>query len=193
MLDVGWSEILIIAVVAMVVVGPKELPQLLRTAGQWAAKARRMAGEFQVQMNQALREADLDDVRKSVEDLKSLSPKAMIAEQLGSMTETLAQAERETNAELARIEAGVATPAETAGAPLPLVPEPVPFDSQALETPPIDAPPVDVPAFDPPAPAPVVAEVPAAAVGESVEVPVPAAVAADATGEPQTAEKAPRA
>jgi sec-independent protein translocase protein TatB len=185
MLDVGWSEILIIAVVALVVVGPKELPQLLRTAGQWAAKARRMAGEFQSQMNQALREADLDDVRKSVEDLKALSPKAMIAEQIGSMTESLSKAERETNAELARIEAGVASPSDAA--PMPLAPEPA-FDAQAIETPPIDVPAGGVPDFAAPESAPV-------AVAETDDRPVEAAAPVAVAEAPvsDSAEKAPRA
>ena len=49
MLDVGWQELLVIAVVAIIVVGPRELPQLMRTVGRWMGKARRMAREFQIQ------------------------------------------------------------------------------------------------------------------------------------------------
>jgi len=85
MLDVGWSELVIIGVVALVVVGPKELPSLLRTVGQWAGKARRMAAEFQGQLNEAIREAELDDVKKSVDDLRSLSPTKLITDQLTSI------------------------------------------------------------------------------------------------------------
>ncbi|TBW37994.1 twin-arginine translocase subunit TatB [Siculibacillus lacustris] len=134
MLDIGWSEILIIAVVALIVVGPKELPQLLRVAGQWAARARRMAGEFQSQMNEAIREAELDDVRKSVQDLRALSPKALLAEQIGSVTESLAKVERETNAELARLDAGIApTPPAEPEIAGPEVPGTVVVDPPAIE------------------------------------------------------------
>ncbi len=85
MLDVGWSELVIIGVVALVVVGPKELPSLLRTVGQWAGKARRMAAEFQGQINDAIREAELEDVKKSVDDLRSLSPTKLVTDQLASI------------------------------------------------------------------------------------------------------------
>lgn len=60
MLDIGVSELVIIGVVALVVVGPKELPTLLRTGGHWAGKARRMAAQFRGQIDQAIREADLE-------------------------------------------------------------------------------------------------------------------------------------
>jgi sec-independent protein translocase protein TatB len=85
MLDIGWSELVIIGVVALVVVGPKELPTLLRTVGQWVGKARRMAAEFQGQLNDAIREAELEDVKKSVDDLRSLSPTKLVTDQLTSI------------------------------------------------------------------------------------------------------------
>lgn len=85
MLDIGWSELVIIGVVALVVVGPKELPALLRTIGQWAGKARRMASEFQGQINDAIREAELEDVKKSVDDLRSLNPTRLVTDQLAAI------------------------------------------------------------------------------------------------------------
>jgi len=105
MLGLDFSEIIIIGVVALVVVGPKELPQMMRTAGQWIGKARRMAAEFQGQMNEAIREAELDDVRKSVDDLRSLSPKNLIAEQFASVSQTLDEVKRDTDAQIADINA----------------------------------------------------------------------------------------
>lgn len=111
MLDIGWSELLIIGVVALIVVGPEELPQLLRTVGQWVGKVRRMAGEFQNQMNEAIREAELDDVKKSVEDLRSLSPASMIRNELEQFTAPVTAIETEARAELAGIQAGVTAPA----------------------------------------------------------------------------------
>ena len=74
MLDVGWSEMLVIAVVMIVVVGPKDLPKMLRTFGRTTAKLRAMAGDFQKQFNEALKEAELDDVKKSVDSLRSMNP-----------------------------------------------------------------------------------------------------------------------
>lgn len=69
MFDMSWGEIMVIGGVALVVIGPKELPRTLRTVGQMTAKVRRMAGEFQAQFSEAMREADLEDVRKEVEGL----------------------------------------------------------------------------------------------------------------------------
>lgn len=66
MLDIGMLEIFVIGALALIVVGPKELPGLLRTVGQFVAKARGMAREFQSSMEEAAREADLDGVVKSV-------------------------------------------------------------------------------------------------------------------------------
>jgi sec-independent protein translocase protein TatB len=70
MLDIGWSELLLIAVVAIVVIGPKDLPDALRTLGRMMTKVRRMAGEFQGQFNQALREANLEDVKKDFDEIR---------------------------------------------------------------------------------------------------------------------------
>ncbi|MEL6746682.1 MAG: Sec-independent protein translocase protein TatB, partial [Pseudomonadota bacterium] len=62
MFDLGWSELLIIAVVAILVVGPRELPKLLRTIGRVFGQVRGMARDFQRQMDQAIRDSELDDV-----------------------------------------------------------------------------------------------------------------------------------
>jgi sec-independent protein translocase protein TatB len=69
MLDMSWGEVMVIGGVALIVIGPKDLPKALRTVGQMTAKMRRLAGEFQSQFNEAMREAELDDVRKEVENL----------------------------------------------------------------------------------------------------------------------------
>jgi sec-independent protein translocase protein TatB len=67
MFDFSWSELLVIALVALVVIGPKDLPRVLRAAGKWAAKARAVAREFQSSIDQMIRESELDEVRKEVE------------------------------------------------------------------------------------------------------------------------------
>jgi sec-independent protein translocase protein TatB len=70
MFDIGWSELLLIAVVALVAIGPKELPGVLRMVGQWMGKARRMAAEFQGQFQEALREAEMADLKKSFDEVR---------------------------------------------------------------------------------------------------------------------------
>jgi len=82
MFEIGWTEMLVIAVVMIVVVGPKDLPKMLRTMGRMTAKARSMAGDFQRQFNEALKEAELDDVKKSVDELRGLNPAQQIRKQL---------------------------------------------------------------------------------------------------------------
>jgi sec-independent protein translocase protein TatB len=64
-----WSEWVVIGVVALIVIGPKELPAVLRTIGHWTTKIRRMASEFQSQFQEAMREAEMADLKKSVDEL----------------------------------------------------------------------------------------------------------------------------
>lgn len=66
MLDFGWSEIALVAVLAVIVLGPKELPNAMRTAGRWMRKARKLAGEFQRHLDDVVKEAELDDLKKEV-------------------------------------------------------------------------------------------------------------------------------
>ncbi len=70
MFDIGWSEFLVIAVVALIAIGPKELPGVLRMVGQWMGKARKMAAEFQGQFQEAMREAEMADLKKSFDEVK---------------------------------------------------------------------------------------------------------------------------
>jgi sec-independent protein translocase protein TatB len=70
MFDIGWSEFLVIAVVALIAIGPKELPGVLRMVGQWMGKARKMASEFQGQFQEAMREAEMADLKKSFDEVK---------------------------------------------------------------------------------------------------------------------------
>jgi sec-independent protein translocase protein TatB len=67
MFDFAWSELALIAVVALVVIGPKDLPRVMRTLGFWLRRARAVAHEFQGSVEQMVREAELDEVRQHVE------------------------------------------------------------------------------------------------------------------------------
>jgi len=69
MFDISWTEFLLIAIVALVFIGPKELPAVLRTVGQWTRKIRGMAAEFQSQFQEAMREAEMADLKKQVDDI----------------------------------------------------------------------------------------------------------------------------
>src|ERR1700716_1088807 len=71
MFEIGWGELLVIGVVALIAIGPKELPAVLRTVGQWMGKVRRMASEFQSQFQEAMREAEMADLKKQVEEMSA--------------------------------------------------------------------------------------------------------------------------
>jgi len=78
MLDLGWSELLIIGVVALIVVGPKDLPKMLRTLGQYAGRAKSIAREFQRSMDDAARQADIEElheVKKGLDDMRDAQHK----------------------------------------------------------------------------------------------------------------------
>lgn len=88
MFDIGWTELFLIAVVAIVVIGPQDLPRAMRIVGQWTGKLKRMARDFQGQFNEALREAELDTVKKDVESIGKIDPLADVRKE---MTETGAE------------------------------------------------------------------------------------------------------
>lgn len=85
MLDIGWSELLVIAVILIVVVGPKDLPPMIRAFGKMTKRLRQTAGEFRAQFDEALREAELDDLKNTVNDFKSLNPTNSIRETLNPL------------------------------------------------------------------------------------------------------------
>lgn len=105
----SWSHIVILLVVALVVVGPKDLPRLMHMAGKWAGKARAMANEFRKSFDEMARQAELDELRKEIEDLKKNNPvtdlansmaeaTAVINNPVGAMMDGVTQAPVETSA-----------------------------------------------------------------------------------------------
>lgn len=134
MLDLSWSEILVIAVVAVVFIGPKELPGAIRTVGKWMGKARSLARDFQSQVDDVVREAELDELRKEAD---KYNPKAL----LGDIEKTI-----DPKGELA----GALQPPT-----LPSLSEPATPPSQASASPPPPAPssPAATPQSAGPAPA----------------------------------------
>lgn len=112
MFDVGWSEILVIAVVLIVVVGPKDLPRMLRSFGRTTAKLRAMAGDFRRQFDEALREAELGDVKDTLDSVRNLNPMNEIRKQLSP----LEQAGEEVRAGLEDVMKPMAKPEPSAEA-----------------------------------------------------------------------------
>lgn len=90
MFDIGWTEMLVIAIVMIVVVGPKDLPKMLRTFGRTTTKLRAMAGDFRKQFDEALKEAELDDVKGLVDDVRKLNPTNEIKQALNPMQKAAA-------------------------------------------------------------------------------------------------------
>ncbi len=74
MFDIGWPEMAVVAVIALIIIGPKDLPRILRYAGRWAGKARKVAREFQRNFDDMVRESELDEVKKSVDQASSFNP-----------------------------------------------------------------------------------------------------------------------
>lgn len=103
MFDIGWTEILIIAVVAIIVVGPKDLPRMLRTLGRYAGQLRRTAGEFRSQFDDVMRESELNDLRSTLQDVSDLNPINQIRD---SVTESMAPLKESADA----IKSGIETP-----------------------------------------------------------------------------------
>ena len=81
----SWQHIIIMLVVALVVVGPKDLPRLMNMAGKWAGKARAMATEFRRSFDEMARESELAELRKEIEDLKKNNPVSDLANSMASV------------------------------------------------------------------------------------------------------------
>ena len=142
MFGIDSPELLVIAIVALVVIGPKELPNMLRSWGKWMTKMRGMASEFRGHVDEMVRQSELDDVKKQIEavpglDLQSLDPtkqiKSMIQEGVTEGEKALADAKSAIDNPLVEPESapqtGLETPqiaAEVAAEPAPVVTEPAP-------------------------------------------------------------------
>ena len=85
MFEIGWTELVLIAVVAIVVIGPKDLPRAMRVVGQWSARVKRMARDFQGQFNEALKEAELDGIQKDLQGLSKIDPIGRVRKELASI------------------------------------------------------------------------------------------------------------
>ncbi len=115
MFGFGWGEMVVIGIVALIAIGPKELPTVLRTLGQYMGKVRRMANEFQGQFNEALREAELTDLQKHADDItKDIS-------NFDPLSDTQKDVEKAFEFQDPLADPVVPTPAVETGAPLPQI------------------------------------------------------------------------
>lgn len=125
MLDIGWQELFIIAAIAIVVVGPKDLPRVLSTVMKWVRKARGMAREFQSGIDEVVREAELDDIRKQVESSGDFD--------IGKEIEKAIDPDGDMGAELTDIQQDLDSAAKTAAAE-PIEAKPAPRDAEGDPT-----------------------------------------------------------
>jgi sec-independent protein translocase protein TatB len=141
MLDMSWGEVMVIGAVALIVIGPKDLPRALRTVGQVTGKLRRMAAEFQGQFNEAMREADLEDVKKQIQGVndsvtsihgKTFNPIQSIRDELKTSVEAPLPADKLEPAGDASIQAIVEGRAPAPVEPLVDLPPP-PMNDPAAE------------------------------------------------------------
>ena len=141
MFDISWGKLVIIGVVALLVIGPKELPGVLRMVGQWMGKMRRMASEFQGQFQEAMREAEMADLKKQFDDTAASFTSAIDPSGLKTDIEKMIQdpvapsATSPPAADAASATSTAATPPSDPAAPAPVAPP----------TPAAAAPTVDVP------------------------------------------------
>ncbi|TAJ38846.1 MAG: twin-arginine translocase subunit TatB [Reyranella sp.] len=141
MFGIDSPELLVIAIVALVVIGPKELPNLLRSWGKWMTKMRGMASEFRGHVDEMVRQSDLDDVKKQLDavpglDLQSLDPtkqiKSMIQEGVTEGEKALADAKSAIDNPLAEPESAPQIAADATAEPAAAVIEPVPEPSPVV-------------------------------------------------------------
>jgi sec-independent protein translocase protein TatB len=143
MFDIGWDEMAVIAVISLIVIGPKDLPHVLRQMGRWTRKAREMASEFQRGVDDMVRETELQDLKKQVakatdpnllrlEMEKTIDPtgelaRGMVVPPLDLSTNTQATNTQATNTEAAGSQAAGGAGEERADQPAaPLAPPPRP-------------------------------------------------------------------
>ena len=109
MLDLGWPELLVVALVLIIVVGPKDLPGMLRTFGRTTRKLRSMAGEFRSQFDEALKEAELGDVKDVLNEARQLNPTNILKD----VVDPIKDAGKEIKSDLDKVmNEPVASPAE---------------------------------------------------------------------------------
>lgn len=166
MFGLDWSELALIAVVAVVIIGPKDLPEAVRGVARFIQKMRRMAGQFQGQVDEVVREAKLEDVRNQINEIRSFDFKSVVEKEIdkdGSLRQTFTEDPIGNPLKDAWKDHGTGgatvTPPPAAASPAPAAPAFVPPGTPAPPAPPPlfaeglppEPPPTPTPAFVPPA------------------------------------------
>jgi sec-independent protein translocase protein TatB len=137
MFDIGWSEMAVILVVALIVIGPKDLPRVARQIGRWTAKARGMAREFQRSLDDMAREAELQDIKAEMEKLSRNDVRRQIEDTIDPEGELRRGMNARIDLDSPAPPAAIPPPAEVA---LPaLGPEPAPAPAAAEPEPTVPA------------------------------------------------------
>ncbi|MEQ8710401.1 MAG: Sec-independent protein translocase protein TatB [Rhodospirillales bacterium] len=114
MFDIGWSEMMMIGVIAVIVIGPKDLPKALKTVGKWVRRARELAREFQSGVDDMVREADLEEARQAIRNTSSLDKKIEeTVDPTGEMTKAMRDHGEDIRRDLERDEAKTVKPEDT--------------------------------------------------------------------------------
>jgi sec-independent protein translocase protein TatB len=149
MFDFAWSELLVIGVVALIVIKPKDLPKVLRTVGYWVRQARQVATEFQSSIEQMAREAELSDVKKEIEEAgRKLTADVTQSFDPVEIEKTFNPTEPTIEAPKIEAPTGEATTAEPAALEPPDEPT-LPFLEPAATPPAASAEPASAPALEP--------------------------------------------
>jgi sec-independent protein translocase protein TatB len=137
MFDIGWGELLLIGIVALIAIGPKELPGALRTLGQWMGKLRRMASEFQGQFHEAMREAELADLKKQVDEMTTQAQSYANFDPVGEVRKEFESTQQQIESAMSSQPAADTSSSPAAAAEPTIAP--------SVETPRVEAPAVETP------------------------------------------------
>lgn len=130
MFDIGWSEMMVIGALALIVIGPKDLPKALKTVGKWVRRAKDMAREFQSGVDEMVRESELEEARETLRNTSNLDKKiADTVDPSGEMTKAMREQGESIQRDLEKDEAEAAKPAPAAAA------ESKPVDDKAAAKP----------------------------------------------------------
>jgi sec-independent protein translocase protein TatB len=134
MLDIGWSEMAVIALVALVVIGPKDLPKAMKTAAFWVRKARKLASEFHSGIDQLVREAELEEARETIRSASRMNLGRTLEQTIDPTGEVNKALQAPTDADLSSSSSAASTAAEPKPGDPPALPDAAPTMPETVTT-----------------------------------------------------------
>ncbi len=134
MLDIGWSEMAVIALVALVVIGPKDLPKAMKTAAFWVRKARKLASEFHSGVDQLVREAELEEARETIRSASKINLNRTLEQTIDPTGEVNKALQAPTDANLSSGSSAAPAAAKPKPADPPVPPDAPPSTPEAAPT-----------------------------------------------------------